>query len=145
MSVQKIYAGGKFYEAADLDSDANNTQKDANVNRLLIAGVLCNDSKIKEDGENYTRVGDPTETALILLAKKAGIERHAFDGKGFHGLRRRLARNMLVTGTPVTTIAQVLGHESMETAKQYLSLDSRNLKECALNFSCIPLERGGLL
>ena len=78
-------------------------------------------------------------------AKKAGIERHAFDGKGFHGLRRRLARNMLVTGTPVTTIAQVLGHASMETAKQYLSLDSRNLKECALNFSCIPLERGGLL
>lgn len=78
-------------------------------------------------------------------AKKAGIERHAFDGKGFHGLRRRLARNMLITGTPVTTIAQVLGHESMETAKQYLSLDSQNLKECSLDFSGIPLERGGLL
>lgn len=79
MSVQKIYAGGKFYEAADLDSDANNTQKDANVNRLLIAGVLCNDSKIKEDGENYTRVGDPTETALIILAKKAGIDKADTD------------------------------------------------------------------
>lgn len=78
-------------------------------------------------------------------AKKAGIERHAFDGKGFHGLRRRLARNMLLTGTPVTTIAQVLGHENMETTKQYLSLDSRNLKECALDFSGIPLERRGLL
>ena len=78
-------------------------------------------------------------------AKKAGIERHAFDGKGFHVLRRRLARNMLVTGTPVTTIAQVLGHESIETAKQYLSLDSQNLKECALDFSGIPLERGSLL
>lgn len=77
-------------------------------------------------------------------AKKAGIERHAFDGKGFHGLRRRLARNMLVTGTPVTTVAQVLGHESMETAKQYLSLDSQNLKECALGFEGIPLERSGL-
>lgn len=77
-------------------------------------------------------------------AKQAGIERRAFDGKGFHGLRRRLARNMLVTGTPVTTIAQVLGHESMETAKQYLSLDSQNLKECALGFEGIPLERGEL-
>lgn len=77
-------------------------------------------------------------------AKKAGIERHAFDGKGFHGLRRRLARNMLLTGTPVTTIAQVLGHENMETAKQYLSLDSQNLKECALSFSGIPLERSDL-
>lgn len=74
-------------------------------------------------------------------SKKAGIERRPFDGKGFHGLRRRLARNMLVTGTPVTTIAQVLGHQGMESAKQYLSLDSENLKECALGFSGVPLER----
>lgn len=74
-------------------------------------------------------------------SKKAGIERRPFDGKGFHGLRRRLARNMLVSGTPVTTIAQVLGHQGMESAKQYLSLDSENLKECALGFSGVPLER----
>lgn len=73
--------------------------------------------------------------------KKAGIDRKPFDGKGFHGLRRRLARNMLVSGTPVTTIAQVLGHQNLDTAKQYLSLDSQNLKTCALDFSCVPLER----
>ena len=74
-------------------------------------------------------------------SKKAGIERKPFDGKGFHGLRRRLARNMLLTGAPVTTIAQVLGHQSIQTTKQYLSLDNQHLKECALDFSCIPLER----
>lgn len=73
--------------------------------------------------------------------KKAGIARQPFDGKGFHGLRRRLARNMLVSGSPVTTIAQVLGHQSLDTAKQYLSLDSQQLKACALDFSCVPLER----
>lgn len=32
--------------------------------------------------------------------KKAGIARHAFDEKGFHGLRRRLAKKLLITGTP---------------------------------------------
>ncbi len=74
-------------------------------------------------------------------SQKAGIERKPFDGKGFHGLRRRIARNMLVSGAPVTTIAQVLGHQGTETSKQYLSLDSENLKECALGFSGIPLER----
>lgn len=73
--------------------------------------------------------------------RKAGIDRKPFDGKGFHGLRRRLAKNMLVSGTPVTTIAQVLGHQNLGTAKQYLSLDSQNLKACALDFSCVPLER----
>lgn len=73
--------------------------------------------------------------------KKAGIERIPFDGKGFHGLRRRLARNMLTSGTPVTTIAQVLGHTNIQATKQYLSLDSQNLKECALDFTGISLER----
>ena len=74
-------------------------------------------------------------------SKKAGIERSPFDGKGFHGLRRRLARNMLTSGTPVTTIAQVLGHTNIQATKQYLSLDSQNLKECALDFTGISLER----
>ncbi len=36
---------------------------------------------------------------------RAGVARHPFDGKGFHGLRRRLAKKLLVSGTPTTTIA----------------------------------------
>lgn len=32
--------------------------------------------------------------------------------------------------------------QSMEMAKQYLPLDSQKLKECSLDFSGIPLERG---
>lgn len=74
--------------------------------------------------------------------RKAGIYRHAFDGKGFHGLRRRLAKKLLVTGTPLTTITQILGHDDPKSARQYLSLDTHNLKECALDFKGIPLERG---
>ena len=77
--------------------------------------------------------------------KKAGIARHAFDGKGFHGLRRRLAKKLLVTGTPLTTIAQILGHDDLKSLRQYLSLDTGNLKECALDFRDIPLERRELL
>ncbi len=75
-----------------------------------------------------------------LLQKKAGIERTAFDGKGFHGLRRRLAKKLLVTGTPLTTVSQILGHSDLESSRQYLSLDSSNLKECALSFSGIELK-----
>lgn len=75
---------------------------------------------------------------------KAGIERHPFDGKGFHGLRRRLAKKLLVSGTPTTTIAQILGHNEVESTEKYLSLDIDNLRECALDFSKIPLE-GGIL
>ncbi len=38
--------------------------------RLILASILCNDSAIAEDG---TEIGDPTETALITLARKLKI------------------------------------------------------------------------
>ena len=56
-----------------------------------------------------------------------------------------LAKKLLVTGTPLTTIAQILGHDDLKSSRQYLSLDTGNLKECALDFRVIPLERRELL
>ena len=69
--------------------------------------------------------------------KAAGIEHSAFDGKGFHSLRRRLERELVIDGVPLSTISQVLGHRDVETAKRYISLDSVHLQECALDFSLI--------
>jgi len=74
--------------------------------------------------------------------QKAGFERKAFDGKGFHSLRRMLGKEMTVAGVPVTTVAQVLGHKNLNTAKQYISLDTIHLKECALDFKGIELAGG---
>ncbi|MCG9969673.1 tyrosine-type recombinase/integrase [Pelotomaculum terephthalicicum JT] len=76
--------------------------------------------------------------------KKAGIVRKPFDGKGFHALRRAVGRNMAVAEIPVITISQILGHGSIESAKQYISLDSVHLKECALDFSGIEVGDGVL-
>ena len=73
--------------------------------------------------------------------RRAGIERQPFDGKGFHGLRRRLAKKLLISGSSLAMVAQVLGQEDVQSALQYLSLDTGNLKECALNFGGIPLKR----
>lgn len=72
---------------------------------------------------------------------RAGIERRPFDGKGFHGLRRRLAKKLLVSGSSLAMVAQVLGQADMQSALQYLALDTGNLKECALNFDGIPVGR----
>ena len=73
--------------------------------------------------------------------RRAGIERQPFDGKGFHGLRRRLAKKLLISGSSLAMVAQVLGQEDVQSALRYLSLDTGNLKECALNFGGIPLKR----
>ncbi len=73
--------------------------------------------------------------------RMAGIERQAFDGKGFHSIRRRIATKMIVSGVPVTTVAQVLGQMDTESVKQYLSFDTENLRLCAVSLDGI--EAGG--
>ena len=60
----------------------------------------------------------------------------------FHSLRRTLGTLMVTSGTPVTTVAQVLGQRDVNSTKQYISLDSKHLKLCALSFDGIT-PRGG--
>ena len=50
---------------------------------------------------------------------------------------------MVMDGVPVTTIAQVLGHSSVEPTKQYISLDSLHLRECALDLHELKSDEGG--
>lgn len=87
----------------------------------------------------YEKIGDAVALGCMFRAyqKAAGIEHSAFDGKGFHSLRRRLGRELVIDGVPLATISQVLGHRDTEAAKQYISLDSIHLQECALDFSLI--------
>lgn len=60
-----------------------------------------------------------------------------------HGIRRSIATNMIIQGIPATTVAQVLGHSTIDSTKQYVSLDSEHLIECALDFAGIAVEAGG--
>ena len=57
--------------------------------------------------------------------------------RGFHALRRGVATSMITSGVSVITAAQMLGHKTINPTKQYISLDSENLKECALDFGGI--------
>lgn len=69
-----------------------------------------------------------------IYMRKAGIERKAHDGKGFHSLRRAAGKNLVTNGIPVNVVAQVLGDSSINSTKKYISLDSEHLVECALDF-----------
>lgn len=44
------------------------------VRQLLLAGVLCNDAGLECDDERWRIVGDPTEGALIVAARKAALD-----------------------------------------------------------------------
>lgn len=90
----------------------------------------------------YLPFKDPhcINTQFRVYCKRAGITREAWDGMGFHSLRRAAGKRMVTTGAPVNTVAQVLGHTNIDSTKKYISLDSEHLAECALDFSGIETE-----
>lgn len=44
------------------------------LERLLVAGVVCNDAHVDRSGARVEVVGDPTEAALLVLAEKARVD-----------------------------------------------------------------------
>lgn len=87
MTVAQIYAGGKVYRVSGVGyepkgafmlgtSTINPEQASEELIETLKAGYLCNNATLLEDKEKqagYSIIGDPTEGALLVSARKAGL------------------------------------------------------------------------
>jgi P-type Ca2+ transporter type 2C len=83
MTVQQVYNGGRIYEltgsgyaprGAILEEGRRiKPADDADLVMLFLIGLLCNESDIYLEDEQYKVDGDPTEGALIVSAMKAGL------------------------------------------------------------------------
>ena len=82
--------------------------------------------------------------SLREYMKAAGMERTGWDGRSFHALRRTAGTRMVVSGVPVSTVAQILGHTDMESTKRYISLDTERLRECCLDLGMMHTRKEGL-
>lgn len=71
--------------------------------------------------------------AVIKVFKEANIRQNAGKRKGTHIFRYNLATSLLKNEIPQPIISQVLGHNSSESLKFYLSADFYHLKQCSLN------------
>jgi len=90
-------------------------ESDAELRRALEIGVRCNGARLeppREPGSSWTIVGDPTEAALLVVARKAGIapelgpgERVCFEIP-FDSERKRMS--VAVDG-PAGTVVHVKG------------------------------------
>ncbi len=60
---------GSFSEA----EEAVDPSDDPVLRELLLAGALCNDARLAGEGKGARIEGDPTEGALLVVARKAGI------------------------------------------------------------------------
>ncbi|HSL56602.1 MAG TPA: HAD-IC family P-type ATPase [Acidimicrobiales bacterium] len=71
MSAERIVAGG--HDLRTQEESPDGLTGDA-VRPALVAAVLCTDAALGDDG---TPVGDPTETALLELARRGGVDLRA--------------------------------------------------------------------
>jgi integrase len=65
-----------------------------------------------------------------LLAK---ITFRSSQKRGIHSLRHTLATRLLEKGTPFTTIAEILGHTSVESTRIYAKANVEALRGVALD------------
>jgi Ca2+-transporting ATPase len=77
MSVVAVYAGGRTYTRRGRvlrGTALNGSPLDhAEVRRLLEVSVLCNETRVEEDGDGHRLIGSPTERALVEMALESGI------------------------------------------------------------------------
>ncbi|ACF11345.1 calcium-translocating P-type ATPase, PMCA-type [Chlorobaculum parvum NCIB 8327] len=88
MTVRRLYAGaisatvsGSGYKPEGaITSEIGDGSLAHPFNALLEAGVLCNDSHLEESEKGEWGItGDPTEAALIVAARKAGLDEAALQ------------------------------------------------------------------
>ena len=85
MTVKKILTGQREYEVTGagyegkgnflLENQSIDISKHENLNLILKAATICNDSTISRTGDDmiFKPIGTPTEAALLIAAAKAGI------------------------------------------------------------------------
>jgi cation-transporting P-type ATPase F len=84
MTVRQLWAGAENFTVTGVgyasegglqkDNQAVAIDKNNALAELLRAGLLCNDSVLKKSGEDWKIEGDPTEGALLVTARKAGLD-----------------------------------------------------------------------
>jgi len=79
------------------------------------------------------RHGSNLQYLITRYRRQAGIAVAPRRPGGLHTLRRSLASRLLSGGTPLTTIADILGHASSESTRVYTKVDLPQLQTCALD------------
>ena len=72
MTVQHLYGGGQLVTIEDLWPNTVSGTVNVALQETVLAGLLCNDAR---PSSQEGLVGDPTETALLVAADVAGIDR----------------------------------------------------------------------
>ena len=76
MTVKKIYANDEIISVSGsgYDPEGRFSRNPDQFKELLLAGILNNDANLKKEDNVWSVLGDPTEAALLVSAKKAKLD-----------------------------------------------------------------------
>jgi Ca2+-transporting ATPase len=80
MTVRRVFVGGQAHEVSGAGYEPSGSiaprleLSDEAVRLFLAGGVLCSDAVLAEEAGRWSVKGDPTEGALVVLARKVGLE-----------------------------------------------------------------------
>lgn len=87
MTIKKMFSGGTVFtvtgngykpEGSILQGDLELKDLPLPLKHTLESGVLCNDTKLVKEDEEWGIIGDPTEGAIVVVGEKAGIDNNQF-------------------------------------------------------------------
>jgi len=106
-----------------------NGRPKTNACEIIVAG---------ECGKKGKKLSAPTIHSIVTkYMRKANISNWREKKHGPHSLRHSLASNLLKKNVAIPIISTVLGHQSTESTRIYLSIDNLHLKQCALPIPCL--------
>ncbi|MDR0286933.1 MAG: calcium-translocating P-type ATPase, SERCA-type [Clostridiales bacterium] len=77
MTVVKLWRNGNFYDIDNMDKPL----VISDLANLCLSGILCNDTKISKSESGIKTLGDPTETAIVDMGLKLGLDKRELDGE----------------------------------------------------------------
>ncbi|MDP2822067.1 MAG: HAD-IC family P-type ATPase [Sulfuritalea sp.] len=119
MTVTELWAGGETFTVSgqgykpegSLHKDGAVVEATAALRETLLAGALCNDAALYHEHRQWQIAGDPTEAALLVVARKGGLDettlRNAFPRKDelpFDSARQTMATLHALEGQAVAYV-----------------------------------------
>mgnify|MGYP005849731501 CR=1 FL=1 len=91
-----------------------------------------------------SRKGSTAAKIFTRYLNRTNISHKAGDGRSLHALRRTVGTRLVKAEVPLPSIAQILGHKRIDSAKRYISLDDDALRVCCLDISDFETTKEGL-
>ncbi len=145
MSVDWVYAGGRVLriegrgyspEGRFLSEDGKNESPQGNAafRRMMECSVLCSDASMVQENGEWKIAGDTTEGALLVMARRAGMDLDAF--RKAHPRRDEIAfdpkRKMMSTVNEVDGVHIGFTKGAPERVLQVCSMELMDGKEVPL-------------